>query len=60
MFSAQLYSVKIDEETQTPVPSEEREVPLNLKKHPVSATFGVFDEYVLMFLDDRRKPLFVL
>lgn len=45
---------------QTPVPSEEREVPLNLKKHPVSATFGIFDKYVLMFLDDRRKPLFVL
>jgi len=43
-LSAQLYSVKIDEETQTPVPSEKREVPLNLKKHPVSATFGVFDE----------------
>ncbi|KAL9973051.1 hypothetical protein ACROYT_G019459 [Oculina patagonica] len=42
-----LHSVKIDEETQTPVPSEKREVPLNLRVNPVAATFGVFDDTVL-------------
>ena len=43
-FSAQLHSVTIDEETQTPVPSIERKVPLNLRVHPVAATFVIFDE----------------
>ena len=43
-FSARLHSVKIDEETQTPEPSETREIPLNIRQHPVAATFGIFDE----------------
>ena len=41
---ARLHSVKIDEETQTPEPSEKKEVSLNLRQHPVASTFGIFDE----------------
>ena len=44
LFSARLHSVKIDEETQTPEPSAERDTGLNLRQHPVAATFGIFDE----------------
>jgi len=43
-FPARLHAVTIDEETQTPEPSEEREIPVNLRQHPVAATFGIFDE----------------
>ena len=43
-FQARLHSVKIDEETQTPEPSEKREVSLNLRQRPVASTFGIFDE----------------
>ena len=43
-FQARLHSVKIDEETQTPEPSEKKEVSLNLRQHPVASTFGIFDE----------------
>ncbi|RMX49758.1 hypothetical protein pdam_00019763 [Pocillopora damicornis] len=47
LLNTHLHSVTIDEETQTPLPSEEREVLLNLRAHPVSATLGVFDDTVL-------------
>ena len=43
-FQARLHSVKIDEETQTPEPSEKKEVSLNLRQHPVASTFGIFDK----------------
>ena len=43
-FQARPHSVKIDEETQTPEPSEKKEVSLNLRQHPVASTFGIFDE----------------
>lgn len=48
--NTRLHSVTIDEETQTPLPSEERGVLLNIRAHPVSATFCIFDDTVL-FVD---------
>jgi len=45
--NTRLHAVTIDEETQTPEPSEEREIPVNLRQHPVAATFGIFDDSVL-------------
>ncbi|KAM7436232.1 Exosome complex component RRP43 [Porites harrisoni] len=45
--NTRLHSVKIDEETQTPEPSEKKEVSLNLRQHPVASTFGIFDDSVL-------------
>ncbi|KAM7436234.1 Exosome complex component RRP43 [Porites harrisoni] len=42
--NSRLHSVKIDEETQTPEPSEKKEVSLNLRQHPVASTFGIFDD----------------
>lgn len=44
LFLARLHSVKVDEETQIPEPSQEKEISLNLRQHPVAATFGIFDE----------------
>ena len=39
-FQARLHSIKTDEETQTQVPSEKKEVSLNLRQHPVASTLG--------------------
>ena len=54
VFQARLHSIKIDEETQTPEPSEKKEVSLNLRQHPVASTLGYsmsesFHMYTVIF-----------
>ena len=41
---ARLYEITIDEETNSPEPSEKTEIPLKIKEQPVASTFVVFDQ----------------
>lgn len=45
--NTQLHAVTINEESQTPEPSETRDISLTIRNHPIAATFGIFDDSVL-------------
>ncbi|XP_001626253.2 exosome complex component RRP43 [Nematostella vectensis] len=42
--NTRLHTVTINEETETPEPSENKDIHLKLKSMPVAVTFGIFDD----------------
>lgn len=46
--NTRLYEITINEETNSPEPSEKTEIPLKIKEQPVASTFVVFDHSIVI------------